>query len=176
MKRVELYGRVRHAVMIDGLSQREAARHFGIDPRTVKKMMSYSVPPGYVRTKPPVRPKLDGFTGIIDRILEEDKLRPKKQRHTSKRIFERLREGQHEGGALAPPGADGAEQVGVGVSLIGGQAGAGSLLRPDPGATVLLAQPGFILEPDLDPLALGQTGYVGRERAREVFLNASITC
>ena len=49
MKRVELYRRVRHAVMIDGLSQREAVRRFGIDPRTVKKMLSYSVPPGYVR-------------------------------------------------------------------------------------------------------------------------------
>ena len=47
---MELYARVRHAVMIDGLSQREAARHFGIDPRTVKKMLSYSVPPGYIRT------------------------------------------------------------------------------------------------------------------------------
>ena len=43
MKRVELYARVRHAVMIDGLSQREAARRFGIGPRTVKKMLSYSV-------------------------------------------------------------------------------------------------------------------------------------
>ena len=92
MKRVELYGRVRHAVMIEGLSQREAARCFGIDPRTVRKMLSYSVPPGYVRTRPPVRPKLDPFIGIIDRILEEDKDRPKKQRHTSKRIFERLRD------------------------------------------------------------------------------------
>ena len=80
MKRVELYGRVRHAVMIEGLSQREAARCFGIDPRTVRKMLSYSVPPGYVRTRPPVRPKLDPFIGIIDRILEEDKDRPKKQR------------------------------------------------------------------------------------------------
>ena len=92
MKRVELYGRVRHAVMIEGLSQREAARCFGIDPRTVRKMLSYSVLPGYVRTRPPVRPKLDPFIGIIDRILEEDKDRPKKQRHTSKRIFERLRD------------------------------------------------------------------------------------
>ena len=61
-------------------------------PRTVRKMLSYSVPPGYVRTRPPVRPKLDPFIGIIDRILEEDKDRPKKQRHTSKRIFERLRD------------------------------------------------------------------------------------
>ena len=78
MKRVELYARVRHAVMIEGLSQREAARHFGIDPRTVKKMLSYSVPPGYVRLRPPVRPKLDPFIGVIDRILEEDKERKRR--------------------------------------------------------------------------------------------------
>ena len=71
MKRVELYGRPHHAVMIEGLGQREAARCFGIDPRTVRKLLSYSVPPGYVRTRPPVRPKLDPFIGIIDRILEK---------------------------------------------------------------------------------------------------------
>jgi transposase len=92
MKRVDLYARVRYAVMIEGLSQREAARRFGIDPRTVKKMLNFSVPPGYVRSKPPIRPKLDPFTGIIDRIVEEDKTLSKKQRHTSKRIFERLRD------------------------------------------------------------------------------------
>ena len=38
MKGVELYGRVRHAVRIEGLSHREAARRFGIDLRTVAKM------------------------------------------------------------------------------------------------------------------------------------------
>jgi transposase len=38
-----------------------------------------------------VRPKLDGFTGVIDRILEEDQERPRKQRHTARRIFERLK-------------------------------------------------------------------------------------
>ena len=86
MKRVELYARVRHAVMIEGLSQREAARRFGIDPRTVGKMLRYSVPPGYVRRRPPVRPKLNPFIGVIDRIVDEDKERPKKQRHTSKRV------------------------------------------------------------------------------------------
>ena len=92
MKRVELYGRVRYAVMIDGLSRREAARVFGIDRRTVDKMLAFSVPPGYRRKKKPARPKLDPFIGVIDRILAEDKERPKKQRHTSKRIFERLRD------------------------------------------------------------------------------------
>jgi hypothetical protein len=72
--------------------ERAAARRFGIDPRTVNKMMKFSVPPGYVRKKPPAKPKLDPFIPLIDRILGEDKSRPKKQQHTAKRIFERLRD------------------------------------------------------------------------------------
>ena len=55
-------------------------------------MLAFSVPPGYRRSRPPARPKLDPFVGIIDRILEEDKGQPAKQQHTSKRIFERLRD------------------------------------------------------------------------------------
>ena len=89
---MELYVRVRYAVQIEGISQRAAATRFGIDPRTVAKMLRFSVPPGYVRAKPPFRPKLDAFTGVIDAIMAADKDRPKKQRHTSKRIFERLRD------------------------------------------------------------------------------------
>ena len=100
MKLVELYGRVRYAVRIEGISRREAARRFGIDPRTVAKMLTFSVPPGYRRSGPPVRPKLDAFVGVIDRILEEDKARPVKQRHTSKRIFERLRDEHGYGGGV----------------------------------------------------------------------------
>ncbi len=89
---MELYGQVRRAVYVEGISRREAARRFGIDPRTVAKMLAFSVPPGYRRSRPPARPKLDPFVGIIDRILEEDKGQPAKQQHTSKRIFERLRD------------------------------------------------------------------------------------
>jgi transposase len=92
MKGVELYGQVRRAVYVEGMSRREAARRFGIDPWTVAKMLAFSVPPGYRRSRPPARPKLDPFVGIIDRILEEDKEQPAKQQHTSKRIFERLRD------------------------------------------------------------------------------------
>ena len=92
MKTVELYARVRHAVLIEGISERAAADRFGINARTVSKMLKFSVPPGYVRKKRPTRPKLDAFAGIIDAILAADKDRPKKQRHTSKRIFERLRD------------------------------------------------------------------------------------
>jgi transposase len=99
MKGVDLYARVRRAVYVEGMSQRGAARYFGIDPRTVAKMMRFSVPPGYRRRRPPARPKLDPFTGIIDQILDDDASMPAKQRHTAKRIFERLRdEHGYEGG------------------------------------------------------------------------------
>jgi transposase len=91
MYSVELYGRVRHACLIEGLSRREAARRFGIDRKTVAKMLAHSVPPGYRRRRPPIRPKLDPYTGVVDRILEEDQAGPRKQRHTAKRIYERLR-------------------------------------------------------------------------------------
>jgi len=85
MKQVELYARVRYAVQIEGLSERAAARRFGIDPRTVAKMMRFSVPPGYRRTQPPVKPKLGAFIAIIEGFLAGDKGRPKKQQHTAKR-------------------------------------------------------------------------------------------
>lgn len=42
---VELYRDVRLAVVEEGLSEQEAARRFGIDRRTVKKMLRYSAPP-----------------------------------------------------------------------------------------------------------------------------------
>ena len=100
MKVVELYGRVRYAVYIEGLSRREAARRFGIDPRTVAKMMKFSATPGYVRAKAPAKPKLDPFIPVIDRILLEDKSRPRKQQHTAKRIFERLRDEYSFAGGL----------------------------------------------------------------------------
>ncbi|MCP1168240.1 IS21 family transposase, partial [Limimaricola sp. ASW11-118] len=70
------------------MSQREAARHFDVSRDSVAKMMAFSVPPGYRRIAPVKRPKLDAFTGIIDDWLEGDR----KQRHTAKRVFERLRD------------------------------------------------------------------------------------
>ena len=74
------------------MSVREASRVFGLHRDTVRKMLAYSAPPGYRRQSPPRRPKLEAFTGVIDRILEEDLRHPRKQRHTAKRIFERLRD------------------------------------------------------------------------------------
>jgi transposase len=92
MYSVDLYSRVRRACHVEGMSNSAAARLFGIDRKTVSKILKHSVPPGYRRSKPPARPKLDPFIPIIDQILEADRALPKKQRHTSKRIYERLRD------------------------------------------------------------------------------------
>ena len=73
------------------MSIREAARQFGLARKTIRKMLAYSIPPGYARKKPVVKPKLGPWLGIIDQILEDDKSQHKKQRHTAKRIWERLK-------------------------------------------------------------------------------------
>ncbi len=89
---VDLYGLVRRMVMRDGLSHREAARRFGIDRGTVAKMVKHPVPPGYRRTIPVHRPKLSDHVGFIEQVLDADETAPAKQRHTARRIFERLRD------------------------------------------------------------------------------------
>ena len=92
MYKVDVYLRVRRTVMVEGVSIREAARVFGLHRDTVRKMLTYSVPPGYRRQSAPRRHKLQPYIGVIDQILEKVHGAPRKQRHTAKRIFERLRD------------------------------------------------------------------------------------
>ena len=89
---VESYAAVRRFVFVEGHSRREAARVFGLNRETVAKMCRFSLPPGYTRTKPVEKPKLGPLLPVIDAILEADRTAPVKQRHTAKRIFERLRD------------------------------------------------------------------------------------
>ncbi|MBX3532704.1 MAG: IS21 family transposase [Rhizobiaceae bacterium] len=95
---VEVYAAVRHFVFVEGNSRREAARVFGLSRETVLKMCRFSLPPGYTRTKPVLKPKLGPLLPVIDAILEADGAAPVKQRHTAKRIFERLRDEHRYGG------------------------------------------------------------------------------
>lgn len=63
---MDLYRRVRLACHHQGMSIREASRQFGINRETVSKMLKFSEPPGYRRRSVSKRPKLVGFTDIID--------------------------------------------------------------------------------------------------------------
>src|SRR3954465_15903411 len=90
MKIVDLYLRVRQSVFVEGRSRRETARLFGIARKTVDKMCTFSVPPGYRRQSVPTRPKLDGFPTVIDQILGGDQRMRHKPKQTGKRIWEPL--------------------------------------------------------------------------------------
>src|SRR3954454_12005190 len=81
------------------MSIRQAAREFGLSRKSIRKMLQFSLPPGYARKKPVQRPKLGPWQGVIDQILLEDQSQPKKQRHTAKRVWDRLKaEHRFDGG------------------------------------------------------------------------------
>lgn len=92
MYKVETYAIVRHAYYNDGKSQRVIAREMGVNRRTIQRMLKHSAPPGYERTQPPQEPKLSDHKAWIDEILEADKRVHRKQKHTAKRIYDRLKE------------------------------------------------------------------------------------
>jgi hypothetical protein len=63
------YAAVRRFVFIEGHSQREAARVFGLTRKTIAKLCRFSAPPGYQRVKPIERPTLGLVIGVIDSML-----------------------------------------------------------------------------------------------------------
>src|SRR3954469_22637500 len=96
---MENWAEIRRRVLVDGLSKRAACREYEIHWDTLKKILDHPEPPGYRRTAPRPHPKLDPFLPVLHQILQDDKKAPRKQRHTARRIFERLRaEHGSEGG------------------------------------------------------------------------------
>lgn len=81
--------------------------------------------------------------------------------------------GQHQRRALALGRTDRAEQIGRGGALILRRGGAAAAFRPATGDAVLLADPGFVLKPDLYALAVANALADLRQRGRKVFLNVS---
>ena len=81
---------------------------------------------------------------------------------------------QRERSPDAAGGADGAEQISVVIALVGRLARSRSALGPLPNLPVLLADPGLVLYPYLDGRRLRQSFEMGLQRAREVFLKASM--
>jgi transposase len=89
---MENWAEIRRRVLTGGLSKRAACREYDIHWDTLKKILEHPEPPGYRRTAPRPGPKLGAFLPVIHQILEDDRKAPRKQRHTARRIFERLRD------------------------------------------------------------------------------------
>jgi transposase len=88
--KVELFEQIRRARRVEPeVSIRELARRFSTHRRTVREALVSATPPP---RKPLTRPSrvLDRFKPIIDGWLEEDSKAPRKQRHTARRVWQRL--------------------------------------------------------------------------------------
>jgi len=89
---METWAEVRRRVLAGEISKREACREYRLHWDTLKKILTFEEPPGYRQREPRAKPTLGPFLPIIHAILDADRSAPKKQRHTARRIFDRLRE------------------------------------------------------------------------------------
>jgi transposase len=84
-----LYEQIRKAHGREALGIRALSRRFRVHRRDVRQALASAVPPPRkVPTRP--APKLDRWKPLIERWLEEDKTMPRKQRHTARRVWQRL--------------------------------------------------------------------------------------
>ena len=95
---MEQWAEIRRRVLAEGVSKRQVLRETGMHWTTLERVLSHSVPPGYRQEGSRPRPKIGPYLDRIGEILEGDESAPRKQRHTAKRIFERLREAGYGGG------------------------------------------------------------------------------
>lgn len=96
---MEWWTKIRLEVLRGETSKRAILRRENIHWETLKKILQYPEPPGYRSKKPRHKPKLGPYLERIVQIIEDDKAVSKKQRHTSKRIYERLKAEGYQGGS-----------------------------------------------------------------------------
>lgn len=93
MKSVYEQEAVRKAHLVDGKSQREIARELGYSRNTVSRLLKTKAGENrryqLKQTKP--KPTLGEYESWIAGILAEDELAPRKQRHTARRLYQRLK-------------------------------------------------------------------------------------
>ena len=89
---------IRERVASGKVSKRAILRETGMHWLTLKKILTHSEPPGYRLRQARPQQKLGPYQERIEQILKEDQLLPRKQRHTAKRIWERLKEAGFTGG------------------------------------------------------------------------------
>jgi transposase len=88
--RVELFEQIRRDWRAGGMSIRELAVRHHVHRRTVRQAVASAVPPPRKAYRPRPRPAIGPYTAIIDGWLLADQEVPRKQRHTARRIWQRL--------------------------------------------------------------------------------------
>jgi transposase len=83
---------IRRKVLVEGASKRSIYRDYGIGHQALARILANPEPPGYQLSEVRRKPVIGPFLGVIDEILVADKEAPPKQRHTARRIHQRLRD------------------------------------------------------------------------------------
>jgi len=96
--RVDQFERIRRDARDEEMSIRALADKHKVHRRTVRAALADAVPP---TRKPPARvaPVLGAYEATVRRWLVEDLTAPRKQRHTARRVWQRL--GEEEGAVVA---------------------------------------------------------------------------
>jgi transposase len=81
---------IRKKHLVDSWSVRRISRQLGLARQTVRKALLVTEPPRYQGEHAPPRPVVGPFELVIERWLEGDREAPPKQRHTAKRVYDRL--------------------------------------------------------------------------------------
>ncbi len=89
---MEMWTEIRRKVLVEGVSKRQIKKDYRVGSAALEKILANAEPVGYRQSVARPKPKLAAFVGVIEEILETDKTAPAKQRHTARRIFERLRD------------------------------------------------------------------------------------
>ena len=87
---MEQFEQIRRDHAREGLSIRELARRHGVHRRAVRQALESAIPPPKRSPESRPAPKLGPYRPVIDEILEADREAPRKQRHTARRIWQRL--------------------------------------------------------------------------------------
>jgi transposase len=92
IKDMDTWTNIRRDILVDEMSRREACRKYNLNFRTIQKILKDPEPPDRPKEYARDKPKTGQFISVIHEILGADKKVHAKQRHTGKRIFERLRD------------------------------------------------------------------------------------
>ena len=87
---MEKWSEIRRRVLVENESKRSVCREYDIHWDTLAKILEHPQPPGYQQARARVKRRIGPFVGIIQEILKHDQTVHHKQRHTKRRIFERL--------------------------------------------------------------------------------------
>ena len=91
LRDMKIWRDIRRRVEVLGESKRSVQRRYGLHWKTLQKVLAHEEPPGYRLSQARAKRKIGPFLAVIKQILEDDQQAPPKQRHTAKRICERLR-------------------------------------------------------------------------------------